>query len=300
MQNTQDCTERSYRGYPCHVRTGLLILLFLLIASGPAHPKSAPTSFTALKASLIRDGFDAAYLDSLYADPAKVFDTKSVSLFFVHSEAKLNYDQFISNKNITRAREYMETHGKALAAAQQRYQVDKEVITAIILVETKLGTYLGRSYIFRTLSTMAALADPQTKALLWDTIPAQRRLSKQAYDQKAEKKSRWAYQELKALLHYGEQEQLDVTAIRGSYAGAMGISQFMPSNALKLGQDGNHDGRVDLFNHSDAIMSVARYLKHHGWHQGISSEEAYKVILRYNYSRYYAKTIQKIARKLKG
>ena len=80
----------------------------------------------------------------------------------------------------------------------------------------------------------------------------------------------------------------------------MGISQFMPSNALTLAQDGNQDGKVDLFNHADAIMSVARYLEHHGWKPGIDREKAYKVILRYNYSRYYANTVLEIAAKLKG
>ena len=83
--------------------------------------------------------------------------------------------------------------------------------------------------------------------------------------------------------------------VTGSYAGAMGISQFMPSNALKLARDGNGDGRTDLFDHADAISSVASYLKHYGWRPDQSEKQAYKVLLRYNYSRYYANTILKVA-----
>lgn len=282
-----------------YICIGVLIIAATLgsALSGIVH---ASPSFAPLKANLVRDGFDPAYLEALYSDPANAYDPKSVSLFFVHSEAKLNYGQFTSNKSIVRARKYMARHQNALTAAENRYHVDKEIITAILLVETKLGTYLGRSYIFRTLSTMAALEDSQTKARFWDEIPAKRRLSRKAYEKKVQQKSKWAYRELKALLKFTQREGLDVTNIRGSYAGAMGISQFMPSNALSLALDGNKDGKVDLFNHDDAILSVARYLQHHGWHGDISTEKAYKVILRYNYSKYYAKTIQKIALLLKG
>ncbi|MGB5987364.1 MAG: lytic murein transglycosylase [Desulfobacterales bacterium] len=281
-------------------RGSMLLLILGCFMGYPGKAAQADPSFAPLQANLAAEGFDPAYLASLYGDPAAVYDPKSVSLFFVHSEAKLNYDQFTSRKSIARARKYMTTHQEALQAAQQRYQVDQEIITAILLVETKLGTYLGRSYIFRTLSTMAALADPQAKARFWEEIPTQRRLAREAYDKKVRQKSQWAYQELKALLRYAQREKLNVTTIRGSYAGAMGISQFMPSNALRLAQDGNQDGKIDLFDHTDAIMSVAGYLSHHGWYRGIPPEKAYKVILRYNYSRYYAKTIQKVARKLKG
>ena len=72
----------------------------------------------------------------------------------------------------------------------------------------------------------------------------------------------------------------------------------MPSNALNLAKDGNGDGKVDLFDHSDAIFSIASYLKHHGWRPGIEHEQAYKVIMRYHYSKYYANTVLKISERL--
>ena len=59
-----------------------------------------------------------------------------------------------------------------------------------------------------------------------------------------------------------------------------------------------HCLKVDLFDHTDAIYSIANYLKHHGWRPGISRDKAYKVILRYNYSKYYANTILKISERL--
>jgi membrane-bound lytic murein transglycosylase B len=80
----------------------------------------------------------------------------------------------------------------------------------------------------------------------------------------------------------------------------MGISQFMPSNILKLGVDGDNDGRVDLFTHPDAIFSVASFLAHHGWKPGLDHQAAYKVLLNYNYSRPYAETVLKIRERLKA
>ena len=93
---------------------------------------------------------------------------------------------------------------------------------------------------------------------------------------------------------------MDPAGIQGSYAGALGIPQFMPTNIRALARDGNDDGRIDLFDHADAIPSVASYLKHYGWRPGINGKKAYEVLLNYNYSKPYAKTILKISRLLKG
>jgi membrane-bound lytic murein transglycosylase B len=277
-------------------------MIILLIVSAPALAGSAAPAapFNDLRARLSADGFTPDHLDRVYTNPEVTFDTRSVTLFFMHSESRLNYDQFTDKRNIRRARAYMQQHAALLDQAEKRFGTDKEIITAIILVETKLGTYLGKSFVLNTLSTLAALEDPALRQFIWSQIPQDRRISQDKFEKRAQQKSQWAYKELKALLTYTQKEGLDAPSIRGSYAGAMGISQFMPTNALTLAKDGNQDGRVDLFDHADAIMSVANYLKHHGWHQGIEAQKAYKVILRYNYSKYYANTILKIAEILKS
>ncbi|MBI9084686.1 MAG: lytic murein transglycosylase [Desulfobacterales bacterium] len=281
--------------------TALLLTGVFFTAFGTACAADASLSFfEPLKARLAADGFSPDRIARLYGDSRAAFDTRSVSLFFVHSEARLNYDQFTTTESVDRARAYLQAHEKALAQAEQTYGVGPEVITAIILVETQLGTMTGGSNVFNALSTMAALTDSGAREALWKAIPKDRRFSRKEFDKKANKKSRWAYDELKALIRYTARENMDPGAIAGSYAGAMGISQFMPSNALRLAIDGNDDGRIDLFVHEDAIASVANYLRHHGWSAGIGSKKAYRVILRYNYSSYYAKTILKIAKKLKS
>ena len=125
-------------------------------------------------------------------------------------------------------------------------------------------------------------------------------LTKADFEKWALRKSKWAYDELKAFLKYTIREGIDPVDINGSYAGALGISQFMPSSILDYAQDGNSDGQIDLFSHADAIESVASYLKKNGWHRGIKAKKASKVLYRYNRSQYYVKTVLKISELLKG
>ena len=104
----------------------------------------------------------------------------------------------------------------------------------------------------------------------------------------------------KAFLTYAFREGYDPTTIPGSYAGALGIPQFMPSSILGYAKDGNKDGKIDMLNHEDAMASVANYLKRNGWRPGLSEEKAKKVVYSYNHSKYYVATILKIAKLLEG
>lgn len=281
---------------------GMAILILLLAGSSiPAVAADAPGPFDALEKRLIADGFDSARIQTIFASPDVSFEEGGVSAYFIHNESKLNYKQFTRIWNIASAKKYMKEHQEALAFAEKTFEVDKEVITAIILVETKLGTYLGNRSVINTLATLSAMTDEKPRQAIWDNLPDDdRRMSRKKFEKKADRKSSWAYRELKAFLSYTEREGMNPTTIKGSYAGAMGISQFMPSNIAPYGKDGNADGQVDLFVHADAISSIASYLKHYGWKSGISREQAFKVVYHYNHSKYYVNTILDVADKLKG
>ena len=279
---------------------GHIVILVTVLLIIQAFPARSEDNFKSLESRLTTEGLDTGMVNTLFQKPGVHFEPRTVSLFFIHSEARINYDQFLSPESIQNAREYIQQHLSDLNAAEQTLGVCKEVITAIILVETRLGTYLGSSSILNTLASVAALRDPDLRQMVWDTIQPDRRPEKAAFEEKADAKSEWAFQELKAFLIYTEREKIDPTSIHGSYAGAMGIPQFMPSNILKYAMDGNHDGKIDLFNHRDAIMSIANYLKSFGWKPGITPENAFDVVYNYNHSRYYVTTVLKIMELLKG
>ncbi len=275
----------------------LLVCSFITPALGQEGQKG--NEFEQLSQRLIQDGFAPEQIQAIFANDQVVFTPSGVSLFFIHVESKLNYDQFVSPESISKARKYMETYDTALTQAENAYGVDKTVITAILLVETRLGSYLGNRTVINTLSTMAALTDETLLEKIWDSIPDEKKPNRESFLRKAEKKSDWGYSELKALIKFTTQEGIAPETIKGSYAGAMGIPQFMPSNALTLATDGDNNGRVDLFSHDDAIFSVANYLKHHGWKSDITRQRQHEVLFRYNHSNYYVDTLLKISDKLK-
>ncbi len=275
-----------------------IINLYVFPSKSEAGKKS--DYFASLKARLINDGFDAGTIKKIYKNPKIKFDFKGVSLYFIHSEGKLDYDQFLAQKEIIRAKKYINNHLKTFIRAEQGFGVERYVIAAILLVETRFGTYTGKRYVINTLSTMAALKDKKVKAALWKKIKDTTYLSKKEFGKKAGSKADWAYNELKAFLEYIIKEKKNPFDIKGSYAGAMGYCQFMPSNILLYGKDGNRDGSIDLFTHEDAIMSIAKYLANYGWYSDITDKEAFRVVYQYNHSEFYVNTVLKIAEKLEA
>ncbi|MDO9263591.1 MAG: lytic murein transglycosylase, partial [Desulfosalsimonadaceae bacterium] len=265
------------------------LILFVMLFPLSACASENDFNFTPLQNHLINDKeekFTQEQISRLFNHPAVSFDIKGVSSYFQHRESTLNYDQFLSNESINNAKAYMRKNQASLLKAETDYGVDKEVITAIMLVETRLGTYVGNRSVLNILATMAVLEDKATRDRFWGEIPVKNRVSRAEYEKKALQKSQWAYKELKAFIKYVEKEGMEPYDIIGSYAGAMGIAQFMPSNILWLAEDGDKDGSINLFHHEDAIASIANYLRHYGWKPGINREQAGKVVHHYNHSSY--------------
>ncbi len=281
----------------------LISISLLIVSPSTAWPSDRGLNFKHLQKQLIKDkqeNFTKKQIHGIFNNPGARFDIEGISSYFRHQEGKLNYDQFLSSKSIGKAKNYIWNHYADLLKAEIDYGVDRHVITAIMLVETRLGSYVGNRPVLGILSTMAALEDKKIRGLFWKKIPKKDRITKAEYEKKAAKKAKWAYKELKAFIKHVDREGHDPYTIKGSYAGAMGICQFMPSNIAPLARDGNKDGSINLFHHEDAIVSIANYLKRYGWKPGISREEAAKVVYHYNHSKYYVNTILNVSEKLKG
>jgi len=146
---------------------------------------------------------------------------------------------FLDERRIADGAAFWRTHRSALARAERTYGVPAEVIIAIIGVETFYGRHTGRWRVVDALSTLA-------------------------FDYPA--RASFFRSELESYLLFARDGHIDVFATRGSYAGAMGLPQFMPSSARRYAVDFDRDGKVDLRRSpSDAVGSVANYLKQHGW-----------------------------------
>jgi len=278
------------------------IFIFLLIAMfagaipvANANQSEMDVYFNSLQQRLTDDGFDQNKIRALYRQPEISFETRSVSLFFIHREGKMDHSQYTDTQSIRKAKKYMQTHKTDLVKIETGSGVQKTVVTAIILVETRLGTTLGTSSTFNALSSIAALENKAARDKVWKSLDSESYLTRQAFVKTAKKKFRWAYRELKAFLEYTQKEKMNPLAIKGSFAGAMGIPQFMPTNIEHYAKDGNGDGSIDLFNHADAMASIANYLKRHGWKPGIGRKKKKKIVHHYNHSSDYVDTIIKIS-----
>jgi membrane-bound lytic murein transglycosylase B len=160
-------------------------------------------------------------------------------------KAKLWYDYkpiFITERRIREGADFWLAHRQALDQAAVRSGVAPEYIAAIVGVETFYGRTTGSYRVFDALSTLA-------------------------FDYPARQK--FFRDELEQFLLLTREMRLDPLLIKGSYAGAMGAPQFMPSNYRRYAVDADADGRVDLWNNwQDVCASVGNYLKEHGWNAG--------------------------------
>ncbi len=149
---------------------------------------------------------------------------------------------FLTESRVAQGVDFWRENEAALARAEQVFGVPAQVIVAIIGVETFYGRNTGNYRVIDALSTLG-----------FDYPP------RQAFFR----------QQLKEFLLLAREEQVDPLSLTGSYAGAMGLPQFMPSSFRAYAVDFDDDGHIDIWNNPvDAIGSAANYFKQHGWVAG--------------------------------
>jgi membrane-bound lytic murein transglycosylase B len=152
-------------------------------------------------------------------------------------------DRFLTEDRIEKGLDFWQEHAADLARAQERYGVPPEYVVAIIGVETHYGANVGRQRVVDALATLAF--DFPRRAAFFT-------------------------QELESFLIMARNEGFDPFDPVGSYAGAMGLGQFMPSSFHRFAVDFDGDGRRDLWNATDTVGSVANYFREHGWREAES------------------------------
>jgi len=185
--------------------------------------------------------FDSQYLehlfDHIYIDTAV---TEKMNKPYEAQPWTVYRDFFITPERVSDGVKYWQEHSKELALAEQVYGVPASVIVAIIGVESKFGSKQGD---FPTLQTLATLAFNYPSRAPFFT------------------------KELENYLLMTREQKFDPLAIKGSYAGAIGMPQFMPSSYRHYAVNFKGNKQVNLMsNDADAISSVGNYLKQNGWH----------------------------------
>lgn len=178
----------------------------------------------------------------------------------------------LTKKSIERGLKVINDNQGTLWRIEKEYGVDKEIIVAILRVESNFSKYSGRYPVFNSLLTLTLIEN---------------------------RRSGWAEGELTELLRISKNLGKDPLSLKGSWAGAFGMPQFIPSSYTKYAVDGNSDGTVDLFDFSDASASIANYLVAHGWEKN-NSEKNWKAVYAYNHCDDYVRAIFAYAKKLSG
>ena len=150
--------------------------------------------------------------------------------------------RFVNARRIGRGVDFWNTYADQLTRAEKQFGVPAEIIVAIIGVETEYGRNMGSFSVLNALATIGFYG---------------------------ERRRDFFQTELEQYLLLARENQLDLANTKGSFAGAMGIPQFMPSSQRRWGVDFDGDGRIDLRQSPiDAIGSVGNFLKSHGWLTG--------------------------------
>lgn len=261
-----------------------------------------------IRSMVVKHGFSQHYLNGLFS---KAIHLESVVRLENPPKTKSGLSKpsiggwsryrkkFLTSMHINNGVKFWRENARSIQNASVTYKVDPEYIVAIIGVETFFGRNVGKT---RTMDALTTLA--------FDT----------------QRRRKFFTSELENFLLMTAEEGYEPRQIVGSWAGAMGLGQFMPSSFRRLAIDFNNDNKRDLWNKEDAIGSVAHYFSRNGWKylkpvtmqtslkfnpsatkfSTYSGDEYwhvypnFKVIKRYNNSNYYAMAVYQLAQAIKA
>lgn len=194
-----------------------------------------------------RHGFPREYLNGLFSKAKR----KDWTLNYLRKESKgsgpapgswTRYRaQFLNDLHVSRGVAFWRRHAAVLRRASERYGVPPEYILGILGVETVYGSNVGNHRVIDALTTLA-------------------------FD--APRRADYFEDELEKFLLLSRSEGIDPLQPVGSFAGAMGLGQFMPSSFLNWAVDFDGNGQRDLWQPADAVGSIANYFAEHGWRPG--------------------------------
>ena len=232
-------------------RIGALFIGGALAASLAIHAQTPPSEFRPLSEPVqafvehmaSAHGFDASALHVLFA---QLKPSQGVQKAIAAPSTARPWHEFrplfVDRSRIDNGVKFWDAHAPLLARAQEQFGVPAAIIVSIIGVETRYGRVTGNFKVLDALHTLAF--EGQNRPELFRS-------------------------ELEQFFLLAREQSWNVTDIKGSYAGAMGWPQFMPSSYRRYTVDFDGDGRIDLWSSTaDAIGSVGSYLAQFGWRQG--------------------------------
>lgn len=257
----------------------LFYFLFLTIfvssaqAEENAHnPKPFGLWLMELKQDALKQGISEKTVEGAFASTNPI--ERVIELDRKQPESTMTLEDYlekvVTETRIDEGRELAKEHRAMLVDISEKYSVEPEYIVALWGIETNYGNNTGGFSIIDALATLA-------------------------YDGRRSDYFRGELMNALKIIDAGHIEAIDMD---GSWAGAMGQCQFMPSSFLNFAVDQDGDGKRDIwYTHADIFASIANYLKSSGWDG--DAENQFNVLLKWNRSRYFATAVQKLADAIK-
>ena len=190
----------------------------------------------ALKNDISEDTFDKAMSDARFLPKVIEYDRYQPEFY---EDTKTYISKRTSKKKISKGILFYKENNDLIDTVEKEFKVEKELLLALMGIETNFGTYVGKMDIISSLATLS-------------------------FDKR---RSEFFTNELITLLKLIEKNKIDYETLYGSWAGAFGYFQFMPSTITNYAIDYNNDKYIDLKSNEDAYSSAANYLKKIGWNK---------------------------------
>jgi len=225
-------------------------------------------------------GYSDSEIDSLFSDARLKFYPDIHGVFkkakkMERSTTSNVYLNFLKPGSVKNGKEFLENHIKFLEEVERTSGIEKETVVALFRVESNFGRYQKTHQTFGVLNSIIYYGEPNSSRTDWG------------------KKHLVSF--MKFHKNMGEDVGKDIFSIYSSYAGALGIPQFLPYNYERYAVDGNGDGKIDLFNSfADAAWSTVNLLKANGWF-----ENKRRALYRWNRSTKFVNCILEYSEQLK-
>ena len=240
---------------------------------------------------LRHNGVNDHDLRAIYSSPRMPYFT-FVPFSLRPREPASMYSGFAKPKYRHLGAEFITRRKRDFDTVEATLKVPREVVAAILVVESQIGKHTGTEMIVYRLSRLASANAPEN---LRHNYKLQKAKDRSVTFEQVKKRGRYLEQtflpEVPALISIAKRNGINPLDMRGSSAGAFGMPQFLPSAFIRYGMDGNKDGLISLHNEEDAMWSTANYLANFGFRRDIPLQEKRSIIWRYNRSKSYIDTI---------
>ncbi len=286
------------------VRLCLLLSFFLpaVYAEGNLEAEDRwPEAFQFLHFELKKSGLTDEELKPFDIQKMRYLDgvvqSKMLNIVWVPGD----YTHFYDRRGVQRTAKFIRKHANRFHDVEVKFGVAQSVIAAIMWVETAYGKHFGKYRVLDTLASISALQVPSFGhgvASRIGKVAEERKLEGRErvdWEKRAKKLGKRWFKELRAFLKLAHHLEWKANEVKGSWAGAFGLGQFMPLTALETLSRGQKISKMDFWDWDDTIELIARYLNRMGWKKGASWSRKKRAVYRYNHSNDYVNAVLKLS-----